>query len=339
MTQEQISKILEISVALSAEHDRELLLSAILDAGMDLCHCDAGTLYLLEDDGLHFCRMYTRSMGVRQGGHDHPIVLPPVPLTPSHICARAVLDKKLINVPDVHDNNEFDFSGAKRYDSMTGYNTRSMMVVPLVNDKGTIIGVMQLINSLDTDGEVSDFTKEMEDILSAVSSQAAISITNMQYSERINLLLDSLVQSLSTAIDEITPYNANHTRNMVKYADAFIDWLNEQETDWKFDETAKRGFLMSVGLHDVGKLTVPLSVMDKQNRLTPEDLLIVKARFDRMALVFKIDYLEGRINKDEYETLCKERDEAIDFILAVNTAGFLPDEKLARLEDIAKKSF
>ena len=53
-------------LSLSSERDREALLSQILDTAMDLARCDAGTLYLLEDDGLHFCRMVTRSMGIRQ---------------------------------------------------------------------------------------------------------------------------------------------------------------------------------------------------------------------------------------------------------------------------------
>ena len=71
-----------MSVALSSERDREELLSRILDTAMDIAACDAGTLYLLEEDGLHFCRMVTRSQEVRQGGHARPITLPPVPLQP-----------------------------------------------------------------------------------------------------------------------------------------------------------------------------------------------------------------------------------------------------------------
>ena len=83
MTAKQMRTILEICAALSAERDREALLSRILDAAMDLTRCDGGTLYLLGPDGLHFCRMVTRSLGVRQGGHDAPITLPPVPLSAS----------------------------------------------------------------------------------------------------------------------------------------------------------------------------------------------------------------------------------------------------------------
>ena len=80
MITQHMQTLLDICAALSAERDREALLSRILDAAMDLTACDGGTLYLLEEDGLHFCRMVTRSFGLRQGGHDDPITLPPVPL-------------------------------------------------------------------------------------------------------------------------------------------------------------------------------------------------------------------------------------------------------------------
>ena len=76
MTQQQLRQFLDINVALSAERDREALLTFILDTAIDMTHCDGGTLYLLEDDGLHFCRMVIRSLGIRQGGHDAPITIP-----------------------------------------------------------------------------------------------------------------------------------------------------------------------------------------------------------------------------------------------------------------------
>ena len=153
MTQEQIQQLLDINVALSAERDREALLTYILDTAMDMTNCDGGTLYLLKDNALHFCRMVTRSFGIRQGGHDAPITLPPVPLKPSHVCARAVLENRLINVSDVNANTEFDFSGSKKYDELTGYCTRSMLVVPLANDYGELIGVLQLLNAQNSSGK------------------------------------------------------------------------------------------------------------------------------------------------------------------------------------------
>lgn len=338
MTQEQLRQFLDINVALSAEQDREALLTYILDTAIDMTRCDGGTLYLLEDDGLHFCRMVTLSLGIRQGGHDAPITMPPVPLRPSHVCARAVLENRPINVDDVRTNNEFDFSGPRRYDEMTGYCTRSMLVVPLANDKGELIGVLQLLNAKDENGTVIPFSAELEPLVAAVASQAAISLTNMQYSEQIHKLLDSLVGALSTAIDQRTPYNANHTRNMARYAERFLDWLDHTAHPWRFDTQRRRTFLLSVWLHDVGKMVVPLSVMDKETRLGNAETEI-DHRFDTMLLLSRIAVLEGTLSPEQAEESKRLILEARELIRRVNRAGFLPDEDLAKIDELAARTY
>ena len=178
-------RFLAISIQLTAERDREMLLSRILDCAMDAASCDAGTLYLLRDDGLHFCRVVTRSQGVRQGGHDAPINLPPVPLDPKFVSAWVAINNKAINVPDVRTSTLFDFTGSVQYDEMTGYVTKSMLVMPMLNDHGRVIGVTQLINAKNEAGETVSFDPGVEQLVSAISSQAAISIANMNYIENL----------------------------------------------------------------------------------------------------------------------------------------------------------
>ena len=338
MKAEIMNRFLDITLALSAERDREELLSSILDTAMDITHCDAGTLYLLEDNSLHFCRMQTRSFHIRQGGHDAPITLPPVPLKASHVCARAVLENRLINVKNVQTDQNFDFSGPKRYDELTGYSTKSMLVVPLANDTGTLIGVLQLINALQEDGFVTYFHKEIEPLVAALASQAAISLTNMQYADQIQKLLDSLVGALSTAIDQRTPYNANHTRNMVQYASHFLDWLEETGHPWAFDAQKRRNFLLSVWLHDVGKLVVPLSVMDKDSRLGPA-LKDIENRFTEMRLLTRIELLENKISSESAVQRTQDMDDALELIRRVNTAGFLPDTELSRIDALSSRMY
>lgn len=334
-----MQRFLSTCLALTAERDREALLSAILDSAMDCARCDAGTLYLLDEGGLRFCRMVTRSQNVRQGGHDAPISLPPVPLEPQYVCAWVALNNKAINVPDVHEDETFDFTGSLRYDAMTGYNTQSMLVVPMTDDRGSLIGVMQLINALSEEtGETIPFAPEVELLVSALASLSAISVTNMQYAAQITALLDSLVGALSTAIDERSHYNANHTRNMVRVGSNFLDWLEKTENPWKFDDTRRHAFLMSVWLHDVGKLVVPLEVMDKNSRLGPA-LGTIRQRFRLIALLDRVAQLEGKLDDDTFARRASEREDTLTFLERVNRAGFLPDEDFTRVEELAKQTY
>ena len=338
MTPEEIRAFLTMCLSLAQERDREALLSNILDTAMDLAHCDAGTLYLLEEDGLHFCRMVTRSLNIRQGGHADPISLPPVPMDPSYVCAWVALNNETINVADVRTDQHFDFSGSQRYDQLTGYRTKSMLVVPMSNDKGELVGVTQLINSLDEQGETIPFPAQSELLVRAISAQAAISITNMQYSEQITHLLDSLVGALSTAIDQRTPYNANHTRNMVRYGTRFLDWLAATGNEWSFSPEKRRTFLLAVWLHDVGKLVVPLEVMDKESRLGGE-LAEVMQRLRIIGLLDRIAFLENKITARELEVLDAYRTDAAEFIQKTDRAGFLPDDALEKVRELGAKVY
>ncbi len=338
MINNDMKRVLDVCIALTAQRDRETLLSTILDTGMDIAHCDAGTLYLLEDDGLHFCRMFTRSQGISQGGHADPIKMPPVPLEPKYVSSWVALHNEMINVADVRTDEHFDFTGSLRYDAMTGYRTKSMLVVPMSNDKGELIGVLQLINALDENGEAIPFAPESELLISAIASQAALSIVNMQYAEQITALLDSLVGALSSAIDQRSPYNAHHTRNMVRLAEVWLDDLKARSDPLTFDENRRRSFLMSIWLHDVGKLTVPLEIMDKESRLGPA-LNDVRERFRILTLLQRVAHLEGKTGEEEYSQNCKEISDALSLIERANTAGFLQDADLAALDALANKTY
>ena len=160
----------------------------------------------------------------------------------------------------------------------------------------------------------------------------------LRYARDIELLLDSLVKALSAAIDERSHYNANHTRNMVKMAEAFMDWMESNGNPWGYDEVRRQVFIMSVGLHDVGKLTVPLEIMDKATRLGPR-LEIIRERFVKLNLLYRIAMLEGRISADQYHQSIAEAEETLAFICRVNAVGFLPDDDFQRVQNLASKTF
>ena len=160
----------------------------------------------------------------------------------------------------------------------------------------------------------------------------------VRYAQDIEKLLDSLVKALSTAIDERSHYNANHTRNMVKMAESFLDWMEKKGNPWKYDEIRRRAFVMSVSLHDVGKLIVPLEIMDKATRLGSR-LEMIRERFARVNLLNRIAMLEGRITAEQYNRAVAEAEEILVFICRVNSVDFLPDEDLVKVQELAAKTF
>lgn len=156
--------------------------------------------------------------------------------------------------------------------------------------------------------------------------------------DQIEALLDSLVKALSTAIDDRSHYTGNHTENMVAMAEKFLDWMDAHGNPWQYDEIHRRVFVMSVGLHDIGKLTVPLEIMDKSTRLGP-GLKTIQERFIRMRLRDQIAMLEGCISEAEYLRKTNDAEKTLEFILRVNTAGYLSDEDFDKVNRLAALTF
>lgn len=343
MTEENMKRILEIGVALSSETDLNRLLGEILSRVMELTGCDAGTLYLKEGDYLKFTIMRNLSMRTCSGEDGTDPGLPPVKIDRSSVCALALLEDKTICEADVRNSSRYDFSGPIRYDAMTGYYTKSMLVVPMKNRQQEPIGVLQLINALDTQGQICEFSGDIILAVESVASQAAIAVQNVRYLEEIKGLFQSLVRVMSHAVDERTPYNASHTRHMVQYADVFVDYLNQEALaagqELRFDEAHKQELLMSIWFHDIGKLVTPLEVMNKNARLLPMQEQAICHRFQTIKLLTEIEALKGRISEEERCGRIRKLEEAGELVRRANTAGFQTDEVLDRLRELRECTY
>ncbi|NBK91106.1 GAF domain-containing protein [bacterium 1XD21-13] len=339
MRQEDMEKILRVGVLLSSERDLNRLLEQILVCVMELAACDAGTLYLREGDALRFEIMRNDTLNTYSGGTKGAPNLPPVPLSCDNVCAMALLEDRTICIEDVKNNKDYDFSGPIRYDAMTGYNTRSMLVVPMRNREGERIGVLQLINALDEEGNVCAFAPDMALVVESVASQAAITIQNVRYMEEIKDLFQSFVRVMSAAVDERTPYNASHARHMAECGGRFVDYLGACEGQRSFSADEKEEFLMSILLHDIGKLVTPLEVMNKAKRLLPEQYSQIDQRMEAIRLRAEIAYLSGYITLEEKEQEISRTKDAWALIQEINTAGFVRDELLGQLEELRGRTY
>ncbi len=339
---EELREVVHIGIELTTEKDKNRLLEKMLIKAMDISGCDAGTLYLFRDNCLHFKIMKTLSQNVSRGEHGEEIDLPPVPLAEGNVCAYAAIHRELVNIADVYHSDRFDFSGPKKYDSITGYRTGSMLVIPMEDAENVLVGVLQLMNKLDENGNVIVFTEDDEFAIRSLGSMAAVSLSGMIYIDEIKEQLHSFVSAFATAVDERTPYNGSHTRKVTVYAGILADYINEKhrlgETEEYFDENRKEQLELAAALHDIGKMTVPLSVMNKATRLD-DGLQKVEDRFRLLGAYCEIDYCKGRLTKEEYEEKSAYFTDSMEFIRAVNAAGFMPDEKLARVAEIAGHTY
>lgn len=345
MRDEDVQKLLEVGVLLSAERDLDRLLDEIISRVMELVRCDGGTLYLREGAFLRFKILRNRSMGTRVIYSEADMVdyLPPVPLTKENVCAVALLEDRTVLVGDVRRCADYDFSGPIRYDAMTGYHTQSVLAAPIRSRDGEAMGVLQLINALDEAGEAVPFSEEHILLLESLASQAGVAIQNAWYIRQIRELFRSFVKAMSQAVDERSRYTGNHTRHMAAYGDRFLTWLNRRAEGRgepaPFSPERREELLMSVWLHDVGKVAIPLEIMDKASRLSPLQKQRLWSRFREMELLRRLDRLAGRLTEAEAETLARELAGAAERIERLDRAGFVADEDLAWLAALRERTY
>ena len=339
LTVQDFKDILKVGIQLTVEKDDNKLLNTIVDKGMQITNCDASTLYLYEDGVLKFRIMRTLSQNVCRGVDGEPITdIPPVPFKEENVCAYTAIHRKVVNIEDVYHSEEFDFSGPKRYDAMTGFRTQSMLVIPVENNTGDLIGVLQMMNAQDVEGNVIPFDPQYEIVIRSLGSLAAIELTNIQYVQEIKEQLHSFVEAMATAIDERTPYNGSHTRKVAEYATVLAKKINEKhakgEIEEYFDEDRLERLQLAALLHDIGKMIVPRSVMNRATRMD-KDMATLEDRFALLQCYYEIDFLKGKITEEEYKEKAALLKDIVEFVHRIDNVGFLQQEDFDRVQEIA----
>jgi HD-GYP domain-containing protein (c-di-GMP phosphodiesterase class II) len=297
----------EVGIALSQERDITRLLESILVAAKRITNADGGTLYRLIDDKLNFEIVMTDSLGIKLGGTSGATVpFYPIPLHDkdgqpnySMIAAYAAITHNTVNIADAYSEEGFDFSGTRNFDKKTGYRSRSFLTMPMKNHEGEVIGVLQLLNARDpASGDVVAFTAEDQRLAESLASQAAIALTNRLLIGQLEVLFESLIELINTAIDDKSPYTGGHCKRVpaltMMLAEAAVKTTDGPLKDFSMTEKDRYELKIAGLLHDCGKITTPVHVVDKATKLEAifDRIHLLDVKFDLLQRDITIEYLE-----------------------------------------------
>jgi HD-GYP domain-containing protein (c-di-GMP phosphodiesterase class II) len=304
----------QVGIALSQERDINTLLETILLAAKKLTHADGGTLYRVVDNKLRFEIVRNDSLSIAMGGTSgNAVPFYPIPLEdkdgqPNYtmIAAYAALTQKTVNIPDAYVEEGFDFSGTRNFDKRTGYRSKSFLTVPMKNHEGDIIGVLQLLNALDAaTGEVIAFSDEDQRLAESLASQAAIALTNRLLIQQLEVLFESLIELINRAIDEKSPYTGGHCNRVPALTMMIAEAAHEAKqgplADFRMSEKDRYELKIAGLLHDCGKITTPVHVVDKATKLqTIHDRIeLVVTRFQALKRQAEVDMLRAKLAAQE----------------------------------------
>jgi len=331
--EQQILNLANIGLALSKEKDMNRLLEMILLEAKRIANSDGGTLYMMTDDGrLRFEIMMTDSLDFHMGGTSgKDIPFYPVKLytdegepNKSMIAAYVGLTGETVNITDAYKAKGFDFSGTKMFDEKTNYRSKSFLTVPLKNHEDEIIGVLQLLNAqAQKSKRIISFTSEIQKMVEALASQAAVAITNKNLIKDLENLFESFIKLIASAIDAKSPYTGGHCARVpeitMMLAEAVQQTKDGPFADVAFSEKEMYELKIAAWLHDCGKVATPEFVVDKSTKL--------ETIYDR---VHELEARFGILRRDEEIKRLKkelkfERDDSLPL-----------EEKAERVKDLQR---
>jgi len=301
--------LLEIARTVSSERDIGVLLETILRKCRHVTRADGGSLYVVsERDGAKVLRFrHSQNDSLTFESSDFTI-----PFSIGSIAGAAAVLKRTINIPDVRAlAPDLPFRFDDSWDRKTGYITRSIIAAPLRNREGEVLGVVQLLNRKTQAGAllrtpedvarlVRPFDRRDEELLELVAAQAGISLHNAMLYDEIQGIFEGFIRASVYAIEQRDPATRGHSQRVSTLTRALAEAVDRTTSGPYADVHFSREALDEIGvaglLHDFGKVWVPEALLQKPKKLFPQQMSLIRSRFDYIRKSIEAEHQEQKCN-------------------------------------------
>ncbi|MFH0911948.1 MAG: HD domain-containing phosphohydrolase [Planctomycetota bacterium] len=317
----RLAKITAIVQELGQEIELEALLPLVIAKVTQAMEADRSSLFLYDRATEELWTM------VGEGLEINEIRMP----VSAGIVGRVATTGQSLNVADAYALPFYDRS----WDQKTGYRTKSVLCVPLRNNKGKILGALEVLNKKDE----GVFTGEDADFLTTLAGQIAVHVENAGLYHQIENLFQSVVDAIAIAIDERDPVTAGHSRRVTEFTIRMaqaMHWAREGPfREVRFSRSQLKELRYACLLHDFGKVSVPEAVLQKAERLPMNWIHVIRERLGRRFAEERLDLCRhGRLIDSADPQGNRRLDERVDFLVKLNAASFLTEEAADRLQKI-----
>ncbi|HLY66346.1 MAG TPA: HD domain-containing phosphohydrolase, partial [Chloroflexota bacterium] len=317
-----------VGVALAAEHDVDALQTLILTKARDITSADAGSLYLvveeevlaedeqgqplLDADGVPITT-HTKLLAFNKAQNfSNPSDFKAfrMPLD-AGIAGYVASNGAIVQHTDIYDlpaDAPYEFN--RSFDQQTGYRSKSMLAVPMVNSDSEIVGVIQLINRKyrrdvklaagNIEREVLPFSLEDRDLTLSFATQAAIALDNRRLIDNIQTLLEGFVTASVQAIESRDPTTSGHSGRVATLTVGLAEAVNGigagELASVSFSPEDIREIRYASVLHDFGKVGVREQVLVKAKKLYDWQVEQIRGRFDAAKAALEAKFLRRKLD-------------------------------------------
>lgn len=252
ITSDPLVSLVKIGRSITAVTDIDVLLKVIAEETKIAIQADRCTVFMLDKEKNELWSKVALGMDSQE------IRFP----ADKGLAGYVVKTGEPLNIPDAYNDPRFN----PDIDKETGYRTKTILCMPIKNNNQEIIGAFQVLNKLS-----GVFTKGDEDLLVAIGGSASIALENAQLFEQQKelykeqkILFESFIDTLATSIDARDKITAGHSSRVKLYSMLIVDELG---CDPKFKELVEKAAI----LHDIGKIGIRDSVLQKEGKLTDDE--------------------------------------------------------------------
>ena len=313
---ERLEQLTELSVALSNSRDVPALLERILQTAKNMTLADGGTLYRRSADkkSLNFLLTVNDSLLMHeQAASENANGRPTIALFDQDgnqnlnaVAAYAANRKESVNIVDVYQTPLFNFSEMRKFDETHHYRCQSMLTVPMLDHEQELIGVLQLINATDpATAAFRAFSETDQRFIEALASQAAIALSNQELILQLENLFEALVNLINIGIDEKSPNTGRHCQHVPELTMMLAEAAHRTEhgplAEFNLSENDRRELWLAGLLHDCGKITTPVHVIEKATKLETitDRIHEIDTRFEVLKRDAEIRFLRQNLTQPE----------------------------------------
>ena len=322
---EKLQRLLEVARAMTAERHLRTLLGTINDAAAGVAEADRCSIFVVDRER---GELWTP---VAHGTGEIRIALG------AGIAGAVAATGTPVRVPDAYADARFN----PEVDAATGYRTRNILAVPMLNTRGEPAGVIQALNRRD-----GDFGDEDEELLQALAGPAASAIENAVLHEEIERLFEGFVKASVTAIEARDPSTAGHSGRVATLTVGLARAVEQAPPPaWRgvrFEPAALQQLRYAALLHDFGKVGVRENVLTKADKLHPLQLELLKQRFELARAGLENERLRARLagqGDDGLPERLAELDAFLEVVLVANRPAVLAEAASAQLARLAGRTF
>lgn len=321
----------DIIIRLASEHNIDKLLILILKELRGFTTADAGSLYIKEGNMLTFKITQNDTLEATpklKYEFQKKFKMFTLPINEKSLAGLAAYRKQTFNIPDVTQSPYHNPDMDRKF----GYAIASMLVVPMLNHTGELIGVLQLMNATQ-DKHFAPFNPLLIPQVEALANQAAVVLDNLRLYNELDKLFDSLVRYSAKAIDARDPCTAGHSGRVAQYAvevaKAYNRFTNEEIKELKY----------AAFFHDIGKIGVRENVLTKENKLSTPQMDTIRERFLNIKQFYLTEHIKNNWSREKIDKILEEVDKDLEDIERFNRPGFMNDADKERLNEIYRKTF